>query len=230
MDLTYYGHSCFLVRIDNKQLLFDPFITPNELARNLVEVNKVSADYILVSHAHGDHFADCISIANRTGAKVICNWEISQWLNRHEIANTHPMNVGGKWNFDGIIIRALIAHHSSSFLDGFYGGNPIGFLVSGKEGSFYFSGDTALTLDMQLLPRWAKLNFAVLCIGDNFTMDAEDAAECSRMIDCKTIIGAHYDTFDLVKIDHSKAKKAFELAGAELHLMKIGETRRVSSQ
>ena len=99
-----------------------------------------------------------------------------------------------------------------------------GFVITSKEGNFYFSGDTALTLDMQLLPRWAKLNFAVLCIGDNFTMALEDAVECSRMIDCKTIIGAHYDTFDPIKIDHLKAKKAFE-AGAELHLMKIGETK-----
>jgi L-ascorbate metabolism protein UlaG (beta-lactamase superfamily) len=99
-------------------------------------------------------------------------------------------------------------------------------VIISNEGNFYYSGDTALTLDMELIPRWAKLNFAVLSIGDNFTMDATDAAECSRMIDCKTIIGVHYDTFDLIKIDHTKAKKTFESVGAQLHLMKIGETKK----
>lgn len=225
MDLTYYGHSCFSVRIGKKQLLFDPFITPNDLASNIVEIDRIHADYIMLSHAHSDHFADCVDIAGRTGAKVICNFEISEWLQKNGIVNTHPMNTGGKWNFDEFTVKCLVAHHSSSFSDGFYGGSPLGFLIASAEANFYFSGDTALTLDMQLLPRWAKLNFAVLCIGDNFTMGAEDAAECSRMIDCKTIIGAHYDTFGPIKIDHSKAKKAFEAAGAELHLLKIGESR-----
>ncbi len=227
MELTYYGHSCFSARIGTKQLLFDPFITPNDLANNIVEVDKIKADYILVSHAHSDHFADCVDIAGRTGATVICNFEISEWLNKNGITNTHPMNTGGKWAFDEFTVKCVVAHHSSSFSDGFYGGNPLGFVITSKEGNFYFSGDTALTLDMQLLPRWAKLNFAVLCIGDNFTMGVEDAVECSRMIDCKTIIGAHYDTFDPIKIDHSKAKKAFEAVGARLHLMKIGETTKI---
>ncbi len=224
MELTYYGHSCFSATIGTKRLLFDPFITPNDLAKNIVEVDKIQADYILVSHAHSDHFADCVDIAARTGATVICNFEISEWLNKNGIANTHPMNTGGKWTFDEFAVRCVVGHHSSSFSDGFYGGNPFGFVITSQEGNFYFSGDTALTLDMQLLPRWAKLNFAVLCIGDNFTMGAEDAAECSRMIDCKTIIGAHYDTFAPIKIDHSKAKKAFEAVGAELQLLRIGET------
>jgi L-ascorbate metabolism protein UlaG (beta-lactamase superfamily) len=229
MDLTYYGHSCFSVRAGNKKLLFDPFITPNDLANKIIEVDKIEADYILVSHAHSDHIADCVSIATRTGAKVVSNWEIIEWFHKQGVTNTHALNTGGKWNFDEFVVKSLVAHHSSSFSDGFYGGNPLGFLITSKEGNFYFSGDTALTLDMELIPRWAKLNFAVLCIGDNFTMDAQDAAECSRMINCKTIIGAHYDTFAPIKIDHARAKKAFEAVGAELHLMKIGETKRVGS-
>src|SRR5688572_12189038 len=100
MELTYYGHSCFSARIGTKQLLFDPFITPNDLANNIVEVDKIKADYILVSHAHSDHVADCVDIAGRTGATVICNFEISEWLNKNGITNTHPMNTGGKWAFD----------------------------------------------------------------------------------------------------------------------------------
>ena len=225
MDFTYYGHSCFAVTIKNKKILFDPFITPNDLANSVVNVDTILADYILVSHAHSDHTADCVRIAARTGAKLVCNWEISEWFGKQGISNSHPMNTGGKWNFGEFSVKCISANHSSSFPDLSYGGNPLGFLVTSSEGNFYYSGDTAITFDMELIPRWAKLNFAVLPIGDNFTMDAVDAAECSRMIDCKSIIGVHYDTFGFIKIDHEKAKKAFSDVGTVLHLLGIGETR-----
>src|SRR6476620_4846145 len=194
MQLTYYGHSTFSVAIAGKTLLFDPFITYNDLANTIVEVDKLPADFILVSHGHQDHIADCVRIAGRTGAKVICNWEIHEWLNKQGIVNTHPMNTGGKWNFGEFEVKCVTAHHSSGLPDGSYGGNPMGFSIYSIEGNFYFAGDTALTLDMQLIPRWAKLNFAVLPIGDNFTMGYEDAVRAARMIDCKNIIGVHYDT------------------------------------
>ena len=114
--------------------------------------------------------------------------------------------------------------HSSSLPDGSYGGNPMGFVITTGEKNFYYSGDTALTMDMQLIPRWAKLNFAVLCIGDNFTMGYEDAIEAAEMVQCKTVVGVHYDTFGYIKIDHEKAKEAFTDAGITLHLPSIGET------
>ena len=224
MNLTYYGHSCFSVNIKGKQVLFDPFITYNELANGIVAVDEVPADYILVTHGHQDHIADCVRIASRTGAKVVCSWEIHEWLNKQGVTNTHPMNTGGKWKFEGFTVKCITALHSSGLPDGSYGGNPLGFLITSEEGNFYYSGDTALTLDMQLIPKWAKLNFAVLPIGDNFTMDAADAAECARMIACKTIVGVHYDTFGFIKIDAEKAKQAFSNTGATLHLIKIGDT------
>ena len=224
MKFTYYGHSCFAVIINGKHILFDPFITDNDLANSLVDVDSVPADYILVTHGHSDHIADCVRIADRTGAKVVASFEVHQWLNGQGISNTHPMNTGGRWDFSDFAVKCITAHHSSSLPDGSYGGNPMGFIITSKSGNFYYSGDTALTLDMQLVPRWAKLNFAVLPIGDNFTMDAIDAAECSRMIDCKRIIGVHYDTFGFIKIDHSRAEKAFSDSGAKLHLLKVGET------
>jgi L-ascorbate metabolism protein UlaG (beta-lactamase superfamily) len=224
MKLTYYGHSCFSVLIKGKRLLFDPFITFNELANNIIDIDTIKADYILVSHGHADHIADCVRIATQTGAKVIASWEVHEWLNKQGVTNTHPLNTGGKWNFEVFTVKCTAAQHSSGLPDGSYGGNPMGFIISSNEGNFYYSGDTALTLDMQLIPKWAKLNFAVLPIGDNFTMDATDAATCAGMIECKTVVGVHYDTFGYIKIDHEKAIKTFLAAGVALKLVKIGES------
>jgi len=223
MQFTYYGHSCFAVETNGKKLLFDPFISRNELARHIA-INSIEADYILQSHGHFDHIADCVAIAQATNATVISNWEIYEWLVKQKVTQLHPMNTGGKWDFEGFTVRCVVAQHSSGLPDGSYGGNPMGFIITSPEGSFYYSGDTALTMDMQLIPKWAKLNFAVLPIGDNFTMGYEDAAEAARMIGCKTIVGVHYDTFGFIKIDHAKAKAAFESIGSHLLLPGIGET------
>lgn len=227
MKFTYYGHSCFSVELSGTRLLFDPFISPNELAGH-IEISEIEADYILVSHGHADHIADCITLAQSTGAKVVCNWEVHEWLNKQGVNKTHPMNTGGKWSFDEFTVKCTAAQHSGGLPDGSYGGNPMGFLIMCSEGNFYFAGDTALTLDMQLIPKWAKLNFAVLPIGDNFTMDVADAAECAKMIGCREIIGVHYDTFGFIKIDHEASKKTFSENGLNLHLLAIGETKSFS--
>lgn len=223
MKFTYYGHSTFMVETAGKKILFDPFISYNDLAKG-ININSINPDFILLSHGHSDHIADCIQIATASGAKVVCNWEIHEWLNHHGVKDTHPMNTGGKWDFGEFTVKCTVAQHSGGLPDGSYGGNPMGFIVTSSDGSFYYSGDTALTNDMNLIAKWAKLNFAVLPIGDNFTMGATDAAECAVMINCKTIVGVHYDTFGFIKIDHEKAKKAFGDKGVELLLVKIGET------
>jgi len=223
MKFTYYGHSCFCVEVKNRKLLFDPFISPNELAKD-INIADVEADYILQSHGHVDHIADCIAIAQATNAKVVCSWEIHEWLFKKGVNNTHPMNTGGSWNFGDFRVKCTAAQHSSGLPDGSYGGSPLGFIVYTDEGNFYYSGDTSLTLDMQLIPQWAKLNFAVLPVGDNFTMGYEDAVRAAKLIGCNNIVGVHYDTFGFIRIDHESAVSAFKGAGMTLHLLKIGQT------
>lgn len=223
MQFTYYGHSCFSVVLKGKRILFDPFITGNELAKH-IDIRKIPADYILLSHGHGDHIGDALAIAERTGALVVGNFEVAGWINSKGIQRVHRMNHGGNRQFDFGKIKYVNAVHTSSMPDGSYGGNPGGFIVMSGEGTFYFAGDTALTLDMQLIPRFAKLDFAVLPIGDNFTMGYEDALLCAEMIQCRKIIGVHYDTFGDIKIDKQAAQDHFAKAGCQLLLPGIGET------
>ena len=178
----------------------------------------------MISHGHEDHIADAVQIAKRTGAKVVSNWEIINWISSNGITNTHPMNIGGHWFFDFGKLKCVNAVHSSSLPDGTYGGSPMGFLVETDEGNFYYSGDTALTYDMKLIGDYKTMDFALLPIGNNFTMGIDNAIIASNFIRCDKIIGLHYDTFGYIKIDHQEAKEKFSLAGKELFLMPIGDT------
>lgn len=223
MTLTYFGHSCFAVEVNGKKLVFDPFITPNELAKN-INLDDIEADYILVTHGHQDHIADAVQLAQNTGATVISNFEIISWFNTQGVDGGHPMNHGGAFDFDFGRVKYVNAIHSSSFPDGSYAGNPGGFIIMSKEKNFYFAGDTALTMDMQLIPHFAKLDLAILPIGDNFTMGPDDAIMASDFIKCNRILGAHYDTFGYIRIDHEAVKKKFSDAGKELILLEIGES------
>ena len=222
MQLTYYGHSCFQIETKGCKILFDPFISPNEKAVH-ISLNDINPDYILVSHGHEDHIADCISVAKRTNAIVVSSWEICQWLNKQGVSNTIPMNTGGSKKFESFKVKCVVAQHSSSLPDGSYGGNPMGFVIYGEK-NIYYSGDSALTLDMQLVPRNGPMDCCILPIGDHFTMGYEDAARAAHLIQCGTVIGVHYDTFPLIEIEHETAKKHFSANGLTLLLPDIGET------
>ncbi len=223
MKITYYGHSCFNIEIGGKHLLFDPFISANELATG-IDVTTIPADYILISHGHQDHIGDAIAIAERTGAKVISNFEITQWLSAQGVSNVHPMNIGGHWLFEFGKVKCVTAVHSSSLPDGTYGGNPMGFLLETKEGNVYYAGDTALTMDMKLIGDYKQIDLAFLPIGNNFTMGIDNAIIAAEFINCEKIIGMHYDTFGYIKIDHMEAIQKFNVAGKELTLIPIGES------
>src|SRR6478609_144903 len=225
MQLTFYGQSCFMVEVNGTKILFDPFITPNPKAKH-INVESIRPDYLFLSHGHGDHVADAIDIAKRSGATCVANAEIADWLSGKGL-KVHPMNQGGFISFDFGKVRGVSAIHSSSLPDGSYAGNPLGFVFSTTAGNFYFAGDTALTIDMQLIPRWSKPDFSVLPIGGNFTMDVADAIIAAEFVNCNTVVGVHYNTFDLITIDTAKAEADFKAAGKTLLLPGIGETVEV---
>ena len=221
MKFTYYGHSCFSVLAGSKTLLFDPFVTPNQFARS-IEVDRIEADFIFVSHGHFDHTADAARIARRTGAKVLGNWEIFDWFKKGGLENTHPINPGGQFTFDFGMVKSFAAQHSSSLPDGAYGGVACGFAFQTRDGAFYYSGDTALSMDMQLVRDWTVLDFAVFPIGDGLTMGVTDAIRAAKWVGVNKVVGVHYDTFDFIRIDHRAAIKSFDEAGMKLHLLDIG--------
>jgi L-ascorbate metabolism protein UlaG (beta-lactamase superfamily) len=226
MKVTYFGHACFQIEVEGSTILFDPFITPNELAKD-IDINTINPDYILVSHGHEDHVADVEKIANQSGATVVSNFEITTWFNKKGIENTHPMNHGGSWQFPFGNVKYVNAVHSSTLPDGSNGGNPGGFVIETKKGNFYYAGDTALTMDMKLIPLFTELDFAILPIGDNFTMGIDEAVMAANFISCDKIIGMHYDTFGYIKIDHEKAKEKFDHNDSELILIEIGQTKEI---
>ncbi len=225
MKYTYYGHSCFLVEVNGVRILFDPFITGNDLAKH-IDINSIKCDYVLLSHGHFDHVLDAEAIARNNDAIIVANFEIASYYGKKGL-KYHPMNLGGKWSFDKFTVKAFSAVHSSVLADGTYGGGAMGFVVKAGDFNFYYSGDTALTLDMQLIPRFANLNTAFLCMGDDLTMGLEDAIVASDFIQCSNIVGMHFDTFPFIKMNHANAVEEFSKVGKKLNVPEIGKTYEV---
>ncbi|ALL04172.1 hydrolase [Pedobacter sp. PACM 27299] len=222
MKYTYYGQSCFLLEADGKKFLFDPFISPNGLAKH-IDTTTIEADYILVSHGHGDHVADLVSLAKQTNAVVIAMPEVIGWAKAQGVTNTHDMNYGAqKFGFGKL--RMVWAAHSSSMPDGSYGGNPAGFVLETGGKAIYFAGDTSLTVEMKLLAELYDLDYAILPIGGNYTMDVDDALIATKYFDCNKVIGVHYNTFPVITIDTEEAVAKFNRENKVLLLPAIGET------
>jgi len=223
LQFTYYGHSCFAVVLDGVRLLFDPFISGNPKAGH-IDVNTIEADYIFITHGHGDHLADAAAIATRTGAMVVSNYEIATWLGTQGVTKTHGMNFGGSFKLPFGRAKYVVAVHSSTLPDGTPGGNPGGFVVTNGTRTFYYAGDTALTYDMKLIEAEFSVDFAVLPVGDTFTMGPEDAARAAAFVGTAKVVGVHFDTFPPIAINHDQARTHFRELGMELVLPVIGET------
>jgi len=223
MIITFYGQNSFGIKIGDITVLVDPFITGNKLSKDIINILDLKADYILLTHAHQDHILDAEAIAKNTGAIIVSNFEIATHYENKGF-EVHPMNHGGSWDFEFGKLKYVNAVHTSSFPDGSYGGQPGGFVIEGEHKNIYIAGDTALTMDMKLIPLSTKLDLAILPIGDNFTMGVEDAIIASDFIECDKIIGCHYDTFGYIEIDHEEAKRKFYEKDKDLMLLEIGES------
>ena len=225
VELTYHSHSCFTVTVGDTKLLIDPFLSGNELAD--VGPEEVEADYILVSHGHGDHVGDTVTIAKRTGAMTISNYEIHNWLLGQGVARAHPLHIGGGFDFPFGRVKLTIAHHGSALPDGSYGGNPAGFLLMLAGKKIYHACDTGLFYDMKLIGE-EGLDVAILPIGDNFTMGPDDALRAVELLEPKVVIPIHYNTFDVIRQDpYAFAARVEAETVAKCVVLKPGESYRL---
>jgi L-ascorbate metabolism protein UlaG (beta-lactamase superfamily) len=198
IKFTYIGHATYLLEIAGKQIVIDPFFTSNPTTE--VAADSVEADYILVSHGHFDHVEDLVSLAKRTGAQVVSNFEIVNWIQGQGVENTHPQHLGGGFNHDFGHLKLTIAHHGSGLPDGSYGGNPAGLLITAAGKKLYFACDTALFQDMQLYGE-EGIDLFVVPIGDNFTMGPDDALRAIKFVRPRLAIPCHYNTWPVIEQD-----------------------------
>ena len=219
MNVTYYGHSCFLCEIGAYRVIFDPFITPNPLAAG-VNIDDLDVDFILLSHGHADHIHDVERIALRTRAPVVAPYETGEYLRRRGLENVLTANPGGRLRLPFGTVRLVAALHSNSLPDGRYGGVAVGFVIETPEQTIYYSGDTALTQEMKTLaevyPR--GITAAFLPLGGQYTMDVADALIASRWCGAQRVVGMHFNTFALLEIDCAAARAQAAAAGVELLL------------
>ena len=221
MKITFLGHSCFSIEINEITILIDPFISGNALAAH-IDLSNLKADFILLTHAHQDHVLDVEVIAERTKAVIVSNYEIAMYYGAKDL-NVNALNHGGTFKTDNFSAKYVNAIHTSSFANGTYGGEPGGFVISSKDKNLYVAGDTAVTMDMKLIPMSLKLDAAIFPIGDTFTMGVEDAIIASNLVGCGKIIGCHFNTFPPIEIDVNDAKNKFSLKDKELIILEIGE-------
>jgi len=222
IKVTWYSHACFLIDTGDAKLLIDPFLNGNPLAP--VQPDKVEANYILVSHGHGDHVGDTIEIAKRTDATVISNFEIQNWLVGQGVENTHPQHLGGGFDYPWGRVKLTIATHGSALPDGSYGGNPCGFLfyIQGKK--IYHACDTGLFYDMKLIGE-EGIDLAILPIGDNFTMGPDDALRAVKLIEPELVVPIHYNTFEVIQQDpQAWANRVESDTSARVTVMNPGDT------
>lgn len=199
ITITWHGHATFSLAVNDHNIVIDPFFAGNNPVAKTA-VADVAADFILQTHGHGDHIADTVALAKRTGAQVIANFEICTWINKQGHENTHAMNTGGGFDFPFGRVKMTPALHSSGLPDGTYGGDPGGFVIKADGKKLYIAGDTALFSDLALIGRLG-LDLAVLPIGDNFTMGPDDSLLAINYLKPKIVIPCHYNTFPVIEVD-----------------------------
>jgi L-ascorbate metabolism protein UlaG (beta-lactamase superfamily) len=220
--LTYHGHATWSLETKGTTILFDPFFTGNPQTTRAA--GDVSANVIILTHAHGDHYGDTVAIAKRTGATLISNFEIVSYCQKQGVANAHPLHIGGGYNFPFGRVKLTVAHHGSSFPDGTYGGNPAGVVLEFEGKRLYNAGDTAVFSDMSLIGE-GGLDVALLPIGDNFTMGPDDATIAAKLLRARTVIPQHYNTWPVIAQDPEAFKRRVEEStSSKVTVLKPGGT------
>ncbi len=220
LKLTYYGHATFLLDDGTTKLLIDPFLEGNPLAP--IKPDAVNAQYIVVTHGHGDHLGDAIPIAKRCGATIIAVYELADFCAKQG-ATTHAMSIGGGHEFSFGKVKFTIAHHGSSF-DGKYLGSPAGVLVTMGGTTTYHTGDTGLFYDMKLIGEMNPVDVLLVPIGDNYTMGIDDAVKAVELVNPKFVVPMHYNTFPAIKTDPNEFLKKVMTKGFQGKIMNAGDT------
>jgi L-ascorbate metabolism protein UlaG (beta-lactamase superfamily) len=220
--VRWLGHACLLIESDGQRVLIDPFLTGNPAAA--AKADEVPADFILLSHGHGDHVGDAVPISQRTGATVVANYEISLWLEKQGLKKVHGQQHGGSHPFSFGRVKLTLAFHGSVLPDGTYGGNPAGFLITFSDGKkVYDAADTGLFGDMRLIGE-EGLDLAILPIGDNYTMGPDDALRAVKFLQPKKVLPIHYNTWDLIAQDaNAWAERVRRETRAQVAVLKPGE-------
>ncbi|MDO7786142.1 metal-dependent hydrolase [Desulforamulus aquiferis] len=228
MRLTFLGHAAFLLESKDIAIVIDPFLTGNPVAPEGLDIK---ADFILVSHGHGDHFGDVLRLAKESDATVISVYEVANYCARQGV-KTHAMHIGGSHDFGKFKVKLTQALHGSSTggVDGpaEYLGNPCGFLIFIEGKTLYYSGDTGLFGDMNLIGKLNPIDVALLPIGDNFTMGPDDALEAVKLLNPRQVVPMHYNTWPLIVQDPEAFKGAVEnQTGAKVLVLKPGEYKDI---
>ncbi len=221
MKIKYLGHSCIQIITEEYHLLVDPFITGNPLAKS-INIDHIKAHYIFVTHAHEDHILDVQTVAENNLSTVVSNFEIANYFDKKGLMVGY-LNVGASHEYPFGTVHGTSAIHSSSFPDGSYGGLAQGFVFEIEGKRIYISGDTAVTMDMAMIPKHlGKLDLAILPIGNTFTMGYKEACIASDYVDCSRVLGTHYDSFPPIEINKEEAVSYFKNKEKELILLQIG--------
>jgi L-ascorbate metabolism protein UlaG (beta-lactamase superfamily) len=226
MRITFHGHAAAQLDVEGATILIDPFITGNSLAEKAgISAASLTADVILLTHAHGDHFGDTPAIAKRTGALVVAQHEIAEYMGRvHGHSNVHGINIGGSWSFDWGRVTQTYARHSSSFPDGTYGGLASGYIVQAGGRTVYHAGDTSAFAEMAWIGEEHSLDLALLPIGDNYTMGSREAVRCLKMLRPAVTVPIHYNTFPPIAADPAEFVRLAAEAGFTVRPLAAGES------
>ena len=221
IKLTYHGHSAFELKAGDHNIIIDPFINGNKHAK--IKPADIKADFIVLTHAHGDHLGDTLEIAKNNNATVIAVNELADHLDGKGL-KVHNMHIGGAYNFPFGRLKFTIAHHGSSTNEGLYMGEPAGVVLTIDGKNIYHAGDTGLFLDMKLIGEMNPLDVAIVPIGDNFTMGIDDAVKAIEFLNPKLAIPMHYETFDVISADPNEFKRKVESIGKKCTVIPFGES------